>query len=97
MTHGEQWYIWKQNINSFRTKFDDAERSPKTIKRMPKEDALAYYSKKCRKAFIGLGFVYQEVNDFEERLELAFIEVRRQTNIMIKREARKNKALYCES
>lgn len=93
MTYGEQWYAWKCKINSFSCKFDDTEQSPRLPKRMSKEDAVVYYSKKCRKAFLGLGFLYSEPDDFKKKIEFAFIKVRNATNKMLQREAKKNQVL----
>lgn len=58
--------------------------------RMPKEEAVIYYNKKYRETFLDLGFVYKVVDDFEKRLELAFIKVRATTNRMLQHEAKKN-------
>ncbi len=94
MTHGEQWYIWKCKVNSFDYKFDFAERTSKTIRRMSREAAVGYYNSKCREVFASLGFKYKESDDFEERLKLAISRTRKSSDKMIKREARINHRLY---
>ena len=53
---------------------------------MNKEDAAIYYSEKCRKIFLALGFKYKVLDVFEKNLDIAFFEVRSNTNRMLKRE-----------
>ena len=89
MTHGEEWYRWKCSINSFEYKFDRAEQPPKIKKRMNKEDAIVYYSKKCREVFEEIGFNYKEPDNFESKLEYSFLVVRAETEKMLKREVKK--------
>ena len=62
---------------------------------MSKEDASVYYSEKCRAIFLDLGFMYEEEDDFEEKLEVAFLEVRVSTNKMLQREVKKIQVLLC--
>ena len=59
---------------------------PSCEPQMNKEDAAIYYSEKCRKTFLVLGFKYKVFDVFEKGLDISFSKVRSNTNKMLKRE-----------
>ena len=85
MTYGEAHVVAKLSIymedGVFKTK-----PLPFCEPQMSKKDAAIYYSEKCRRIFLDLGFEYKMFDTFEKRLDIAFFEVRSDTNRMLKRE-----------
>ena len=59
--------------------------------RMKRSEAFVYYNQKCKDTFNILGIIkrVKVVNDFEKRLPIVLNKIRKQTDRMLKREARK--------
>lgn len=90
LSYGEAWFEMKTELNSMEVKFNTTIEMRKHLPRMNREDAVGYYNKKCKTAFEELGISKKVVkNDFEIRLFIILEKVRKNTNIMLVKEARK--------
>ena len=85
MTYGEAHTYIKKFIHMEAGVFQTIP-LPSCEPQMNKEDAAIYYSEKCRKTFLDLGFKYEVFGVFEKRLEISFSKIRSNTNAMLKRE-----------
>lgn len=95
-TFGEAWYEQKESITFNGKKLYSVKRLSRSNPRMSRDEANKYYTKKCKEAFVELGIIKKKVKaGFELRLQGTITTVRDQTEIMLKREARKiNRILH---
>ncbi len=98
-TYGEAWYKQKESIVFNNSKLYSVcslgNRNPK----MSREDANKYYTKRSREVFAKLGMTKKEIKtEFELRLPGIIVNIRKKTEIMLRREARNinNKYIYGE-
>jgi len=92
LTHGEEWYKVKSGFSCDKNGIKEVPQIGymSFAPRMSRVGANKYYREKSRAIFTSLGYdIYERDKDFVLRLEKVFIEVRKKTENMLRREARK--------